>query len=783
MIVTKTIDLDMSRRLVNDTIRLHEGDVNGTALALNVTDNGTPFDLTGCTAKFDAVIGNYLAEADGVATISDSTITVPITPQMTVINGLLKIDVKIIKGGSILFFQTLEMNVQRRVIQGDEQIDLDGTTIGQKLELLDELFKNPPEKRLEVYDNDLDYADKNDTVYVHKVHSGTGSYVKGIVLVAGDDPAYQGCTQYRLRKSGSVEYRTGTLNTTTDPYSYDWAYTATGNWKRLATLDDIPDIPEVVNPWKNKTYISHGDSITWQDGRAYGSGIHQGETARGYQTVLKELLELGTHTNKGVNGATLADRAGVSVSGVSTIKSIASYASYDLCTIAFGTNDFKQGVPLGTLGAATDTVFDTTTFYGAFREAVKYILTSSPTIRLVLMTPLQRDQHDYNVETVNAVGLKLIDYVNAVKLIGKMYGLPVCDLYSNSGITELTLSAYTIDGLHPNDEGYKRMGEVLANTLTSGGNNDAALVIEGEKGDKGDKGDPGPAGADGYSPTATVVKSGTQSTITITDKNGTTTAVVSDGAKGDKGDTGAQGPKGDTGPIGPQGLKGDKGDTGDAGAKGDKGDTGATGPQGPKGDKGDKGDTPTAAEIRAAIDLSDYVKEEDVYTIDEADDTFMKFAPEMNPINADRVHVGQLFKYDGHLYFKYGNGANDYFEVSKKSDIPSVPTKTSELTNDSGFLTQHQDISGKVDKVEGKGLSTNDYTTAEKNKLGGIAAGANKTVIDTALSSTSTNPVQNKVIKKALDDLPSVPTKVSAFENDSGFLTLGTLPVYNGGVQ
>ena len=478
MIVTKTIDLDMSRRLVNDTIRLHEGDVNGTVLALNVTDNGTPFDLTGCTAKFDAVIGKYLAEADGVATISGSTITVPITPQMTVINGLLKIDVKIIKGGSILFFQTLEMNVQSRVIQGDEQIDLDGTTIGQKLELLDELFENPPEQRLEIYDNDLDSADRNDTVYIHKVHSGTGSYVKGIVFVAGDVPPYQGCTQYRLRKSGSVEYRTGALNTTTDPYSYDWNYTATGNWKRLATLDDIPDIPEVVNPWKNKTYISHGDSITWQDGRAYGSGTHQGETARGYQTVLRELLELGTHTNKGVNGATLADRAGVSVSGVSTIKSIASYASYDLCTIAFGTNDFKQGVPLGTLGAATDTVFNTTTFFGAFREAIRYILTSSPTIRLVLMTPLQRDQHDFNVDTVNAVGLKLIDYVNAVKLIGKMYGLPVCDLYSNSGITELTLSTYTIDGLHPNDEGYKRMGEVLANTLTSGGNNDAADLSE-----------------------------------------------------------------------------------------------------------------------------------------------------------------------------------------------------------------------------------------------------------------------------------------------------------------
>lgn len=37
-------------------------------------------------------------------------------------------------------------------------------------------------------------------------------------------------------------------------------------------------------------------------------------------------------------------------------------------------------------------------------------------------------------------------------------------------------------------------------------------------------------------------------------------------------------------------------------------------------------------------------------------------------------------------------------------------------------------LSGKVDRVSGKGLSANDYTTAEKNKLAGIAAGANKYV-------------------------------------------------------
>ena len=75
---------------------------------------------------------------------------------------------------------------------------------------------------------------------------------------------------------------------------------------------------------------------------------------------------------------------------------------------------------------------------------------------------------------------------------------------------------------------------------------------------------------------------------------------------------------------------------------------------------------------------------------------------------------------------------------------PTIPNKTSQLTNDSGYLTsipseyiteselnskgyltEHQDISGKVDKINGKGLSTNDYTTEEKNKLSGIEENAN----------------------------------------------------------
>lgn len=55
--------------------------------------------------------------------------------------------------------------------------------------------------------------------------------------------------------------------------------------------------------------------------------------------------------------------------------------------------------------------------------------------------------------------------------------------------------------------------------------------------------------------------------------------------------------------------------------------------------------------------------------------------------------------------------------------IPTVPTKTSQLTNDSNFVkTTDTAFTNKVDKETGKGLSSEDYTSAEKSKLAGLSA-------------------------------------------------------------
>lgn len=78
------------------------------------------------------------------------------------------------------------------------------------------------------------------------------------------------------------------------------------------------------------------------------------------------------------------------------------------------------------------------------------------------------------------------------------------------------------------------------------------------------------------------------------------------------------------------------------------------------------------------------------------------------------------------------------FDYLSKAGALFIVTKVKDLLTD------------KVNKVDGKGLSTNDFTTDLLNKLNGIESGANAITVDSALSSTSTNPVQNKAVNTAL---------------------------------
>lgn len=84
-------------------------------------------------------------------------------------------------------------------------------------------------------------------------------------------------------------------------------------------------------------------------------------------------------------------------------------------------------------------------------------------------------------------------------------------------------------------------------------------------------------------------------------------------------------------------------------------------------------------------------------------------------------------------------------------------------THDISALEDSEDILGSMENDFYTALDTKaDKTTAttsanglmskeDKSKLNGIATEANKTIVDSSLSSSSTNPVQNKVVKDALD--------------------------------
>ena len=94
-------------------------------------------------------------------------------------------------------------------------------------------------------------------------------------------------------------------------------------------------------------------------------------------------------------------------------------------------------------------------------------------------------------------------------------------------------------------------------------------------------------------------------------------------------------------------------------------------------------------------------------------------------------------------------------------------------TTNSNLSTLSSTVDNKVDKVTGKGLSTEDFTTTLKNKLDDIEAQANKTVVDSALSSTSENPLQNKAINTALNG--KAPTSHASTNGNYG---LGNATMY-----
>lgn len=143
--------------------------------------------------------------------------------------------------------------------------------------------------------------------------------------------------------------------------------------------------------------------------------------------------------------------------------------------------------------------------------------------------------------------------------------------------------------------------------------------------------------------------------------------------------------------------------------------------------KADKEDTYTKAEVDAAVagvdvsaQLSDYLTKTDADGKYQAKGNYLTEHQDIS----GKANVGDSYT-KAESDAKYLTEHQSLADYAKKSELPTAYDDTAlkgrvatlEAIDHSQYLTEHQDISGKVDKVSGKGLSTNDYTAADKAKV------------------------------------------------------------------
>ncbi len=234
------------------------------------------------------------------------------------------------------------------------------------------------------------------------------------------------------------------------------------------------------------------------------------------------------------------------------------------------------------------------------------------------------------------------------------------------------------------------------------------------------------------------------------------------------------GPKGDTGL---QGLQGDKGEIGPAGKSAyqvwlESGNTGTINDfllaqKGPKGDTGSveavfddtqvlTNKTWTSVKINSALGEKATISSlAPVATSGSYEDLSKKpvIPSQYTDAMADsRVVAGITNKVD--KVSGKGLSTNDYTttEKTKLAAITGNNTGDQDLSGLATTSSLADGLSLKVDKVAGKGLSSNDYTTIEKTKLSGIAAGAEVNVQAnwTQATTTADDYIKNK---------PTIPTQ------------------------
>lgn len=142
------------------------------------------------------------------------------------------------------------------------------------------------------------------------------------------------------------------------------------------------------------------------------------------------------------------------------------------------------------------------------------------------------------------------------------------------------------------------------------------------------------------------------------------------------------------------------------------------------------------------INLLDWLKTK-IYVKDEIDTKLQ------NKSDSNHTHTTATVSVNGFLSKE---------DKSKLNGIATEANKTivdSSLSSSSTNPVQNKVVKGALDSKAGTSIATTSanglMSSSDKNKLDGIAIGATKVTVDTSLSSSSTNPVQNKVVNSALN--------------------------------
>jgi len=195
----------------------------------------------------------------------------------------------------------------------------------------------------------------------------------------------------------------------------------------------------------NGRWCSLGTSISWLNDNTSSFPI-----TKGYQTRVMEKLAFSKFTNKAVNGGCIS-------------SAISEVIFADYYTIEHGINDWGHSVPVGTI---KDYINNTKngTFAASYRQLIDRIFVRNPKARVILCTP--RKAYGFNGYLPDhwddpKNGIYLQEYADLVREIAAYESFPVADFFAEcGGQRQLSQLSYDV-ALHPNDDGFQIMANVL----------------------------------------------------------------------------------------------------------------------------------------------------------------------------------------------------------------------------------------------------------------------------------------------------------------------------------